>query len=289
LKALAKEQIQRKPQAVKPRKDTGLMLELALPDLHVGKLAHSAETRRRPYDVKIAIATFNRALEGLIERTKNFPVEEILLVCGNDLFHTDSEKNTTTSGTPVSTDGRFFKTFRETRKMMVNAITRLRQVAKVRVLICVGNHDAQTSYHLGDSLECFFHNDPMVSVENSPSKRKYIEWGSVLLGFCHGHEGKHADYALLAAAEVPEAWGRTKFREIHCGHLHRLMTEEYHGVRVRILSALTEADDWHAAQGFIGAVRQAQAFIWSKKEGLLAEIFYNDDAQEPLITTTEIT
>lgn len=293
LKELAKQEITalRKPSKVaKTTKssDSGLMLEIAMPDLHVGKLAHSAETGRRPYDVKIAVATFERALEALIERSKGYDISEVLLVVGNDLFHTDNEANTTTGGTPVSTDGRFYKTFWKTRAMMVRAVERLRSVAHVRVLIVPGNHDRQTAFHLGDSLECYFHDDSRVKIENSPMPRKYVEWGNCFLGFCHGDEGKRSDYALLMAAEQSQAWGRTKFREMHVGHLHSLKVEEYHGVRVRVLSALTEADDWHAAQGYIGAVRQAEAFVWSKTEGLIAEVFFNDDAQPPIITSTEI-
>jgi len=278
----------RKPKKTVATKETGLMLEIATPDLHVGKLAHTAETGRRPYDVKIAIATFNRALEGLIERTKNYPISEILFVCGNDLFNSDNEDNTTTGGTAVDTDGRFFKTFRHTRKMIVTAIERLRQIAKVKVLMCPGNHDRQTAYHLGDSLECYFHADPMVEVDNTPAPRKYVEFGKCLIGVCHGDEGKVSDYASLMAAEVPEAWGRTKFREVHCGHFHKLKVLEEHGVRTRLLSALTEADSWHCHQGYIGAIRQAEAFVWSKKEGLLSEVFWNEDAQEPILTNTEV-
>jgi phage I-like protein len=40
--------------------------------------------------------------------------------------------------------------------------------------------------------------------------------------------------------------------------------------------------------GYIGAIRQAEAFVWSKREGLLAEVFWNDDAQEPITTITEV-
>jgi hypothetical protein len=290
MKSLAKAEISsvKKPGKTLGKPEGDILIEFALPDLHIGKLAHVAETGRRPYDVKIGIATFNRALDGLIERTKNYNASEILFVCGNDLFNSDSPENTTTGGTAVSTDGRFFKTFRSTRQMIVRAIERMRQIAKVQVLICGGNHDRQSCYHLGDSLECYFHDDPSVVVNNLPAPRKYVEWGNVLLGFCHGDEGKPADYPGLMAAEQVQAWGRTKFKEFHCGHFHSLKVIENHGVRVRLLSALTEADDWHAHMGFIGAVRQAEAFVWSKREGLLAEAFWNDDAQEPIITTTEI-
>ena len=156
LKELAKAEMAevRKPKKTVKLPEGDILVEISCPDLHVGKLAHSTETGRHPYDVKIAISTFNRALDGLIERTKNYPISEILFIVGNDIFNSDSEDNTTTGGTAVDTDGRFFKTFRQTRKMVVQAVERLRQTAKVQVLIVPGNHDRQTCYHLGDSLEC---------------------------------------------------------------------------------------------------------------------------------------
>jgi hypothetical protein len=288
LKGLAKQEIGRVPKAVSTPKDTGILLEIATPDLHVGKLAHSIETGGRPYDVKIAIATFERALEALVARTAIYNVEEILLVAGNDLFNSDSPENETTAGTAISCDGRFHKTFHHVRNMMVKAVERLRQIAKVHVLIVPGNHDRLTAYHLGDSLECYFHADPQVRVTNTPAVRKYVEWGKCLIGFCHGDEGRRTEYAQLMAVENPQAWGRTEYREIHTGHYHKQQLEEFHGVRVRILSALCPADDWHAAQGYIGAVRQAEAFVWSKAEGLLAQVYYNDDAHSVIKTHREI-
>ena len=288
LKKLAKEEIQRKPQAVKPRKDTGLMLEISTPDLHAGKLCWPLETGGAPYDVKIAIATFERAIEVLLERTKNFDFSEVLFCIGNDLFNSDNPEGTTTSGTSVSNDGRFHRTFRQVRTMMIRAIERLRSVAPVRIVCVPGNHDMQTAYHLADSLECYFHANLDVTVENAPTARKYVRWGRCLIGFCHGHEGSRTDYPLLMATERPEDWAQTLFREWHTGHYHRTQNEETHGIRVRILSALCSQDDWHALKGFVNQLRTAQAFVWSKTEGLISEVFYNADAEDAIITKTEI-
>ena len=287
LKALAKEEIKRAPQ-IKVKKDTGLMLEIATPDLHAGKLCWPIETGGAPYDVKIAIATFERAIEVLLERTKTFDISEVLLCIGNDLFNSDNPEGTTTSGTSVSNDGRFHRTFRQVRTMMINAIERLRKIAPVRIVCVPGNHDMQTAYHLADSLECYFHADSQVIVENAPTARKYVRWGRCLIGFCHGHEGSRSDYPLLMASERPQDWSETLFREWHTGHYHRVQNEETHGVRVRILSALCSQDDWHALKGFVNQLRTAQAFVWSKTEGLIAEVFYNADAEETIKTQTEI-
>lgn len=287
LKTLAKRELKRTVvKAVK--KDTGLMLEIATPDLHAGKLCWPLETGGAPYDVKIAIATFERAIEVLIERTKNFDISEVLLCVGNDLYNSDNPEGTTTSGTSVSNDGRFHRTFRQVRTMMVRAVERLRKIAKVRIVCCPGNHDSNAAYHLADSLECYFNADPDVVVENAPISRKYIRWGKCLIGFCHGHEESRTDLPLLMASERPQDWSETLFREWHTGHYHRVQNEETHGVRVRILSALCSQDDWHSQKGFVNQLRTAQAFIWSKTEGLISEVFYNADAEETIKTQTEI-
>ena len=172
--------------------------------------------------------------------------------------------------------------------MLVNTIERLREIAKVRVIICPGNHDAQTAFHVGDSLEMYFHGDSRVVIHNEPSRRKYVSWGKCLIGFCHGNEERHGDLPLLMASERPQDWAGSVFREWHTGHFHKLEIEETHGVRVRTLSALCSADDWHSLKGFVNQLRTAQAFIWSKDQGLISEVFYNADADAPIITKREI-
>lgn len=288
LKALAKEDIQRKPQAVKPRKDAGLMLEIAVPDLHAGKLCWPLETGGAPYDVAIAIATFERAIEVLLERTKNFEFSEVLLCIGNDALNSDNPEGTTTSGTSVSNDGRFFRTFSRVRTMLVHTVERLLKIAPVRIVCCPGNHDSNSAYFLADSLECYFNADSRVAVENEPISRKYVRFGKCLIGFCHGHEERKEDLALLMASECPQDWSETMFREWHTGHYHKIQNQEFHGVRVRIIGALCSQDDWHSQKGYVNNLRTAQAFVWSKTEGLISEVFYNADAEEPITTRTEI-
>jgi hypothetical protein len=288
LKVLAKEEIKSPSKAVKPRKDTGLMLELAMSDHHFGKLSWPAETNGRPYDVKIAEATFMRAIEQLIERSKGYDYEQVLLVVGNDIFHSNDAEGNTSNGTRLDTEGRFHKTYWTVRKMMCKVIERLTELAPVKVTIALGNHDKLSVWTLGDSLECYFHENPNVTIDNAPVYRKYHEWGKVLLMFTHGDLGKRLDYPLLMATENSEAFGRTQFREVHTGHYHTTRTEEIHGIRVRILPALCPADAWHHENGYVGSWRTAEAYVWSKEEGLIAQFFHNDDAFPVIKTSREI-
>lgn len=256
---------------------TGLMLEINIPDLHLGKLSWNKETGYGNYDTKIAINTFREALDTLLKRTAHFKFESIVLVTGNDLLHSDDLQGRTTSGTYVDNDGRYHKTFISARNMLIDAVERLRLLAPVKIVSCPGNHDKLSAWHVADSLECYFHNYDDIVVDNSPLERKYLQFGEVMLMFTHGNTGKKREYSQLMASEEKEMWGNTKYREAHTGHIHQTQTQESYGVRVRTLPALCEPDAWHAANAFVGNLRTAEAYVWSKDEGLVTQVYYNAD------------
>jgi hypothetical protein len=270
----AKKQAPKRPAVKRSGKAHGVMLEVSIPDLHVGKLAWAKETGAENYDSKIAEAIFDDALTALIERTASYTFDRVLFVVGNDLLHSDNKAGTTTAGTPLDTDSRYHKSFGLVRRMITRAIERLRRLAPVQVLMVPGNHDTLAVWHLGDSLECLFHGDPDVMVDNAPTMRKYHQFGKVMLLFTHGNRGKLADYPLLMATEQPKMFGETIHREAHTGDKHQLKVQEHHGVRVRISPALCAADAWHAEHHFVGNARAAEAFIWHAEEGLIGTAVY---------------
>ena len=258
------------------KRPTGLLLEVNTPDLHMGKLAWSVETGGPNYDVKIAESIYWKSFESLLNRVSHYQFDEILYVIGNDLLNSDDIEGRTTAGTYVSTDARYHKTFAATRTMVIKAIERLKQISPVRVLPVYGNHDRLSSWHLGDSIEMYFSNDPKVTIDNRPRPRKYHSFGRVLLMFTHGDKGKKADYPLLMATEEPELFGKALYRECHTGHTHMTKLDEQHGVRVRVLPALCPADDWHSQNGFVGNKRSAEAYVWDKNEGLISVVYHTE-------------
>lgn len=266
--------------APKVARSADCMLEIDIFDLHLGKLAWAKETGYEHYDIKIAKLLFEEALETLIARTAGHKFSEVILPIGNDFFHTDNLTGETTMGTRQDMDGRFHKTAHIGRQLMVSAIERLRAVAPVRGIVAPGNHDQLSAWHLGDSLECWFHSASDVSIDNLPTLRKYHEFGNTMLMFTHGNRGKQIDYPLLMATEQPQMWGRTKYREAHLGHLHKtkmrdsFKVDENHGVRVRTISSLCATDAWHAEHQFVGNLRQAEAFVWHRDEGQIAHATY---------------
>lgn len=287
LKKEAKRQA-RKPEKTTIVKDTGFLLEINIPDVHAGRQSWPVETGYEPYDTKIAELMHNRAVDHIIDRTSTFKFDRILYVVGNDLFNSDDVEYRTTAGTVVTSDGRYQKTFYKVREMVTATIEKLRKIAPVDVLMVSGNHDTLSVWQLGDSLECYFHNYTDVNIENTPRTRKYYEYGSNMIMLTHGDKGKREDYPLMMAAEEPEMWGRTFFKEVHTGHNHQSKLQEFHGVKVRTLSSLAPVDDWHSENGYIGNMRQAEGFVWSKVEGNVALVTYNDSAHEPIITKREV-
>lgn len=254
---------------------TGILLELAIPDLHVGKLAWSEETGGANYDAKEAERRYDAAVDALIVRSRSFGCDRVVLPLGNDLLHADTKAGTTTGGTPLDTDSRYQKSFGLARRLVTRAIDRCRaEVGPVDVVMVPGNHDTLAVWHLGDSLACYFRRDADVSIDNAPTMRKYYRHGAVMLMFTHGNRGKLADYPLMMATEQPDMWGATVHREAHTGDKHQLRVQEHRGVKVRISPALCPPDAWHAEMTFTGNAESAEAFIWHPVEGLIGTAFY---------------
>lgn len=258
------------------RLSTGLALELSIPDLHLGKLAWAPETGDS-YDVGIAREMFERALDDLLAKAPAEDYSRIVLVVGNDLLQSDNSRGTTTSGTQVDCDGRHQRTFRAARQMIQAAIEeRLLALSDdVRVVMVPGNHDRESVWYLGETLDAWCSRTPEVTVDNSPRLRKYVEFGANLIGYTHGCDERHSSLPLIMATEEPGAWARTKYREWHLGHLHtRKATAwqsvgEHHGVVTRILPSLSGADAWHHSKGYVGNVRSAEAYVWHEEDGLV--------------------
>jgi len=184
-----------------------------------------------------------------------------------------SSDGATTKGTPQDNDSRWAKMFLKGRELLITAVDLLSQIAPVKVFQIPGNHDYVTSWYAVVCLHDWFRNDENVTVDISPQSRKYVEFGKCLIGFTHGDKEKKRIFGNMQV-EVPEAWGRTLYREWHTGHLHHEVVKEEHGVKVRSLSSVTATDAWHYVSGYVGALAVSQSFVWDKEKGL-REIWYS--------------
>lgn len=256
-----------------------MMAEVNIADLHLGKLCWHGDTPGN-YDHKIAQELFYRIIGEIAKQLSTMPIERILFVWANDFFNSDNEEKTTTGGTPQDTDIRNKKMFNIGWEMLVRAIEAFKLIAPVETFYTPSNHDEETAYHALGILKAWFRNDPHVRVDLDAYPRKYVIYGNTLLGFTHGDKEsdkgtseKASKLASLMPIEARELWGQARFYEMHAAHLHsEQMTQEINGVIVRRISSPTALDSWHVNNGYMGAVRKAQTFVYDKERGLIQVI-----------------
>lgn len=246
----------------------GLMFELPIQDLHLGKYSTS-DIVSESYNTEKAKECFNRVIDESIERLKNTPIEKILFPVGNDFWNFDTASNTTTGGTPQDSDRKYQTLFKEGVQLLIDGISRLSSELKAPIdVFCIqGNHDTLTSYHGIMSLWCYFHNNENVSVDLGTSPRKYRSFGKCLLGFAHGNKEKKRIEKIMQV-EASHLWSDSLYREFHLGHLHSEQVTEDGGIIIRNLPSVTGTDAWHHDSGYVGAVRKCMCFLWDKNKGL---------------------
>lgn len=190
-----------------------------------------------------------------------------------DFYNIDDEKNQTTAGTPQDTDTRWQKMFRRGNEITIWAIEQLRKIAPVEVYYVQGNHDYKMSYFTLEFINAWYRGNANVTVHMSVKPRQYIEFGNCMIGYAHGDKIAKKRLHLMMQAEASEIWGRTKYRELHLGHIHSEQVEELQGYKKRNISSVTAIDKWHSDKAYIGTIRQMQAFVWDFNYGL--ENIYN--------------
>lgn len=283
-----KAEVKRARPATLPRRyvDSGWLFEFSPFDLHMGKYTWDEETVAN-YDVDIAEDLFNASLDFLLSRALKLAdgrLSRVLCVFGNDVSHIDNMSGETTAGTRMDVDTRYIKVYRRICSIHRRAIDVLRQVAPVDVKIVPGNHDEVTSFHLGEILSTRYEGVRHVTVDNSPKKRKYYDFGVNLFGFTHGDAEKVSELPLLMAREEPQRWARCSSREWHIGHKHIAEKHSWReqdlfsdkGVRVRRLASLSAHDAWHTKHAYTDR-RACEGFVFHKTAGFTDHLSFNVD------------
>ena len=233
--------------------------EISLPDIHYGKLHDlSLEKVEQQYMTVV---------QELVNKAAGLEIERFILPVGNDGMNSEGMRRTTTKGTPQEESAGWKDTFRGYWRLMTRAVNYLKEKAPVDIIVVSGNHDYERMFYAGDVLAGWYRNDANVTVDNDYDSRKYYEYGKNMIMFTHGDKEKPADMPLIMATEKPEMFARTSHREVHCGHLHKEMVNEYRGIKVRFVPSICPNDEWHKQMGY-EAKRTGQAYIWNKSTGL---------------------
>lgn len=239
-------------------------------DVHIGK-----QSATFPWTISQAAEEFVKVGEALIDRavSTGFRIDQIVFPFGNDALHADNQSNMTTSGTWLEVSGNYRDAVDAACYAHIEYIKRLAEIAPVVAIEVDGNHDANSAYWLGKTLEAYFSKWSTVSVELNRRPRKYFTYGKNLLGFYHGdkREAKPAELALLMSEESPD-WSATTYRMFYRGNWHKkegmyhpIVSEK--GVIIETLPALCPMDTWHEVRGYVGNKRAAEARLFHKEYG----------------------
>lgn len=270
----------RKPVTAKypTHKESAVLQGVVIADPHLAKYAWPTETGGKPYDLMIAATLVRQAAAKLLADGDRRGVGRRAIWILGDYFHYDTPSGTTTGGTAMDRDGRVPKMIREGAAVLYDIIEQSAKHCQTDVVLVPGNHDYVLTYALREALSAYFRNDERVTVDAGATTRKYVEWGRCLIGLTHGDKARKR-LGELMAAEVPEAWGRSVYREVHTGHLHAIAeVQSVAGVVVRTAPSLSPPDGWHALEGFVGSVRGMEAFYYHKAGALVGMTMANPDA-----------
>jgi hypothetical protein len=270
----AKKEIRRIPKKVyrQPTRD-GLWQVLVISDTHFGAYSWSKTTGGSDYDLDLAEQLVGKAGAELVAvGDAHKPTRRTIAFLG-DLFHYDTPSGTTTGGTPLERDGRLQKMIQVGCDSLLGIVERSAASAPTDVVIVNGNHDEVLTWAFQRILVERFRGSKAVTIKPDFLSRQYLTHGRNLLGFTHGHKAKRK-LPQIMALEQREAWSRSTYREWHTGHLHHQAADHnkpldtLDGVIVRTAPTICPPDDWHSANGFLGARQACETFLYSPDGGL---------------------
>jgi hypothetical protein len=267
------EALPNKPSSIfrqRPIADESYLLIVDPADVHVGKLSKSFETGEE-YNNQIAVQRVKEGVEGIIEKTKGFPIDKILFIGGNDILHIDTPKRTTTSGTPQDTDGMWHTNFLIAKELYIDVLKRLLEVADVHFVFNPSNHDFTHGFFLADVIKTYFKDCKNITFDCDLTHRKYFKYHNNLIGTSHGDGAKTQDLPLLMAQESKD-WSGTKHRYVYTHHVHHKTSKDFIGVTVESLRSPSSADGWHSRNGYQHAPKAIEGFLHSKEHGQIARI-----------------
>ena len=237
-------------------------------DYHVGMLAWHREGGE-DWDLGIAERTGSQAMRALVDGSP--PSAHAIVNIQGDFLHWDGlTAITPMHGHVLDGDGRFGKVVDVAIRLIRHLVAQaLHKHQEVTLLICEGNHDLASSLWLRKLFGALYENEPRVTVHNSELPYYAIRWGSVMLGFHHGHLRKNGDLPNLFAAQFREMWGQCRKVAIHTGHRHHREIKEHPGAEV-IQHPTIAARDAYAARGGWWSERRITAIVYHREHGEVA-------------------
>ena len=253
--------------------DSNKLLFIPQIEAHLGKISSEIETGVN-YNHKIVEERVLKVFEEAIKLQERERCDTCLLVVGGDFFNSESNSQTT-GGTLQQNDVRFKEMFNIGLNLYLKGLMSLKEHFNyIDVKICAGNHSRAMEYFLYIALSCYFANDKKIRFcEDYKDTQSYV-FGKCGLFFNHGDPNQKRLIASIPA-EFYEDYGKTQFRYLFLGHLHKLeVVNSENGITVHRVPAICENDNWHYQNRFgIGNIPQHEIMVFDKELGMLNDNF----------------
>ena len=244
----------------------GHLLVIDPADIHIGKLCSEFETGDK-YSSDIAVKRVHDGVAEIIEKTRSFGIDKVLIIIGNDALHVDTPRSTTTSGTFQDSHLMWYDAFNVAFDMYVNEVNQLASIAPVHVQYNPSNHDYTTGFFLAQTIKSYFSKSQGITFDVSPAHRKYFRYGENLIGSTHGDGAKEQDLPLLMAHEAKTHWAECRFKYFYTHHIHHKKSRDYMGVTVEALRSPSGTDSWHHRNGYQHSPKAVEGFLHDKQNG----------------------
>lgn len=219
-------------------------------DPHIGLYAWAKETDDRDFDLDKAEAIMFGAVDHLSRQC--MPAKHAIVCSAGDLLHADNQSNQTArSGHHLDVDTRYAKVYQVAFATLIRVLNRvLENHETVRFISVIGNHDDHSAFTLAHAVQCWYRNEPRLTVDLHNRDFHWHRFGKCLLGFTHGHTCKPNDLDGVMSTDRPKDWGETIWRHWVTGHVHNRSFWELHGCTAETLRTLTPRDKWTASRGY---------------------------------------
>lgn len=246
-----------------------LMLEVCVPDLHIGLTEDFDDVKRSDIQERFAKCT---------EEIKYFifdnNIAKVRIVFLGDIFHYDNANKTTTKGTLQDSNYSFTESYNMAVDLLYSFINTIRICAEdVEVLYVPGNHDVVIGYTLMKVMQAFFTANNGIAFSIHQNERPFKLFGCNLIGYTHGDMDKRR-LTQWIYSEARDYISDAKNIEIHVGHLHNESTIEDNGVILRYLPTIAGQSPWEYKQGY-NSKRKMAMFLWDKNDGLKSINYIN--------------
>ena len=124
---------------------------VSIADFHFDQLDSTSVATKREL--------FMDKLYEIMDRVKNYELEQIIFVIGNDFLNSENLTQKTVKGTTQYNSIGWSEAFTEGTNLLIDAINFLSTISTVAVISVQGNHSKTTEFYMANVLKAWFRNN----------------------------------------------------------------------------------------------------------------------------------